>query len=93
MSLWHLPRRRLRLSLRAFLVLVLVLGGWLGWQAHKAREQRLAVEAIRQYGGFVHYDWEFVGGALSTGRQPRAPAWLRRGSSSALSTTPFRAGI
>ena len=33
---------------------------WLGWIVNKAREQREAVAALQKFGGFVHYDWEFV---------------------------------
>ncbi|QDV38837.1 leucine-rich repeat domain-containing protein [Tautonia plasticadhaerens] len=55
------PRwRRLvpRLSVRMLLVLVLVIGGGLGWVVHSARVQREAVEAIRRAGGSVQYDWQ-----------------------------------
>lgn len=54
------PRRRLvpRLSVRGFLVLVLILGGWLGWVVRSARVQRAAVAAIHRAGGSVRYDWE-----------------------------------
>jgi hypothetical protein len=38
------------------MVLVLVLGGWLGWAVHRARVQREVVAAIRQAGGRVWYD-------------------------------------
>jgi hypothetical protein len=71
-------RRRLRLSLRAMMLVILLVGIWLGWQVNKAREQREAVEAIRRYGGWVHYDYEFVNGKLTPGRSPRVPRWLRR---------------
>ena len=37
---------RLRISLGAFLTLVLVIGGWLGWIVHSGRIQRDAVAAI-----------------------------------------------
>jgi hypothetical protein len=60
-----LPRRwlhRLRLSLRTLIIVVLVLGGGLGWFAHLARQaqiQRDAVNAVRTAGGSVLYDWQF----------------------------------
>jgi Leucine-rich repeat (LRR) protein len=38
------------------MVLVLILGGWLGWIVHRARVQREVVAAIRQAGGRVFYD-------------------------------------
>src|SRR5262245_49108922 len=74
----QIPRRRLRLSLRGMILLVLVLGLWLGWHARRARLQREAVAAVREYGGFVRYDWEFLNGRPATAAAPRAPGWLRR---------------
>lgn len=47
-----------RLSVRMLLVLVLVVGGGLGWVVHSARVQREAVEAIRRAGGSVQFDWQ-----------------------------------
>src|SRR5687767_14838530 len=77
----HRPRRRLAISLRVLLFLILAFGLWLGRQVHLAREQRLFVQAVRDYGGTVggtvHYDHEFVNGKLTPGTEPRAPAWLR----------------
>src|SRR3954470_19147573 len=74
------PRRRLSLSLslRGSMLLILCLGLWLGRQAHLARQQREAVAAIEEYGGFVRFDWEFVDGRRVPGAAPRAPGWLRR---------------
>jgi hypothetical protein len=72
------PRRRyLRLSVRALIVLVLVIGGGLGWFVHSVRIQRDAVAAIRKAGGLVWYDWQAnaAGKTLPTGR-PWAPNWL-----------------
>lgn len=71
-------RRKLTLSLRALLLVVLAFGLWLGWRVDKARNQRLAVAAIREYGGEINYDWEYVGDVLTPGRQPLGPKWLRR---------------
>lgn len=71
-------RRRFKISLRLAMVLVFFVALWMARQANKAREQREAVEAVKQYGGWVHYDYEFVNGTLIPGRQPRVPAALRR---------------
>jgi hypothetical protein len=71
-------RRRLKISLRTMMLVVLVVGLWLSRQVHMAREQRAAVAAVQKYGGWVHYDYEFVNGKLTPGRNPRAPRWLRR---------------
>jgi hypothetical protein len=60
------------------MLLVLVLACWLGWITNKARQQRVAVTAITQSHGSVRYDWEFVNGKLTTGRELAAPRWLRR---------------
>ena len=86
---------RLKISLRVLMLLVLVFGVWLGSQVNKAHEQRAAVAAVKKFGGWVHYDWEFVKGPvtvppgnflwtppwgkLTPGRSPWAPDWVRRG--------------
>src|SRR5262245_19014984 len=67
------PRRRgLNISVRALLLVVLVLGLWLGWRVNRAREQRLAVRTIALHGGVVSYDWH-----LALLHSPPAPAWVR----------------
>lgn len=71
-------RHRLKVSLRATMLVILLVGIWLGWQVNKAREQRGAVAAVQRYGGWVHYDYEFINNKLTSGRSPRAPRWLRR---------------
>ena len=48
--------RRVRISLRGLMVVVLVIGGGLGWVMQRARVQREAVAAIRRAGGSVLYD-------------------------------------
>jgi hypothetical protein len=55
------PRRRRRvrgLSIRMLMLVVLVVGGWLGWICYRARVQREAVAAIVQAEGRVYYDWQ-----------------------------------
>jgi uncharacterized membrane protein len=57
-------RHRLQISIRGLIVLVLVIGGCLGWIAHivrSAQGQRDAVAAVRKAGGVVLYDWQFDG--------------------------------
>jgi Leucine Rich repeat len=87
-------RHRLRISLRVLMLLILLLGIWLGWRVNKARAQREAVAAVRKFGGWVHFDYEFKNGpvsvprghaiwkpswgTLSPGKSPSAPVWLRR---------------
>ena len=78
-------RRYLRFSVRGLIVLVLVIGGWLGWLVRSARVQRDSVRAIERGGGFVRYDWDGPGvfhdeektamGTLGT-TKPWVPRWL-----------------
>ncbi len=80
-------RRWLRLSLRGLIVLVLIIGGCLGWIAHivrSAQRQRAAVAAVRKVGGSVLYDWQFDGGEVRvkpgtntiSDEVPGWPKWL-----------------
>lgn len=71
-------RRRFRFTLRASMFLVLSFAAWLGWRVHLARTQRQVVAAIRAFGGYVGYDWEWERDRLKRGAAPKAPAWLRR---------------
>jgi hypothetical protein len=50
-------RRFLRFSMRGMIVVVLLVGGWLGWIVRSARIQREAVAAIKNAGGAVAYGW------------------------------------
>ena len=71
-------QRYLRLSVRSLVVLVIVIGGWLGWIVHRARVQRDAVTAVERAGGKVMYDWEWQwkkGQPVRT-RTTRCPSWL-----------------
>jgi internalin A len=69
-------RRYLRFSVRALIVLVLLIGAGLGWLVHQAHVQRDAVAAIREAGGAVRYDWEWSNGNSLPGGEPWAPRWL-----------------
>src|SRR4051794_7832725 len=68
---WH----RAVLSLRALMLLVLVLGGGLGWVAHRAAVQRRAVAAIEAAGGRVFYDWDLSDGVAKPPGTRRT--WLK----------------
>src|SRR5262245_35219340 len=61
---WHL----LRFSVRGSLLLVLLLGGGLGWIVQRAQIQRDAVAAIRQAGGSVTYDWQRRTSSIPNGK-------------------------
>src|ERR1700733_11308113 len=70
-------RKRWGLSLRVLMVLVLLLGGGMGWYAYRARVQREAVAAIEAAGGKVYYDWEWNGDqAAPPTAKPKWPKWL-----------------
>jgi hypothetical protein len=69
-------RRFLRFSVRGMIVLVLVVGGGLGWLVRSARIQRDAVAAIEKVGGSVSYNWEWSNGKSIPGGKPWAPRWL-----------------
>jgi hypothetical protein len=66
----------LRYSVRGLIVLVLVIGVWLGWLVQMARIQRGAVAAIQKAGGNVAYDWEWSNGKSISGGKPWGPRWL-----------------
>jgi hypothetical protein len=46
------------MSLRAMMLVIVVVAGWLGWICNRARVQREAVAAIEAAGGMVSFDWE-----------------------------------
>jgi hypothetical protein len=65
------------MSLRALIILVLVLGGGFGWVAHRAQTQRKAVAAIKRAGGTVAYDWTWKNGMYDPiGSRSPWPNWL-----------------
>jgi Leucine Rich Repeat (LRR) protein len=66
-------RRYLRFSVRTMIVLVLVIGGWLGWFVRSARIQREAVAAIQAAGGSFFYNWQSKDGEYLDGTEPFAP--------------------
>jgi hypothetical protein len=69
---------RFRISIRALVLFVLIVGSGLGWVVRRARIQRNAVAAIREAGGSYWYDWEYKEGTSTrywTG-EPWAPRWL-----------------
>lgn len=72
------PRKRIRLTLRVLMLGIACLAVFLGWQVHKARQQREAVAAVRRHGGDVGYNHDFVSGVWMDGKNPWGPKWLRR---------------
>jgi internalin A len=69
-------RRFLRFSVRAMIVVVLVIGAWMGWIVRQAHVQRDAVAVIRRAGCSVMYNWEWSDGRSIPGGKPQAPRWL-----------------
>jgi hypothetical protein len=72
------PKRRLSISLRATLVLVLLVGFGLGWPIARARQQRIAVDTVLALNGVVMYDWQDDIDSTPESLGPKVPKWLRR---------------
>jgi hypothetical protein len=61
------------------MVLVLVVGGGLGWAIHRAQVQREAVARIKGAGGEVAYSWQRSNGmSIIPMPKPPWPDWVRR---------------
>jgi hypothetical protein len=69
-------RSRVRISVRALMVLVLLVGGWMGWLVRSARVQRAAVTAIQRVNGYVEYEWDFTNPNRKPDHGPWWPNWL-----------------
>jgi hypothetical protein len=67
---------KVRLSVRTLMVLVLLVGGGLGWYIREVRLQIAAVAAVEKARGHVGYAWEYKDDQPAYGGKPRAPAWL-----------------
>lgn len=68
--------RRVRISLRTSLCVVLLLGGGLGWMLHRVKIEHQAVAAIERAGGSVLYEWQYRKGVTFTRGKPNWPDWL-----------------
>ena len=68
-------RRFLRFSLRTLLLVMLVLCVVLGWTVNRA-QQRRAVQAVKEMGGSVIYDFEAVPDEAEPPDR-RVPRWSR----------------
>jgi hypothetical protein len=66
------------------MIVVLAIGGFLGWKVNRARDQRLAVAAIQAKQGKIAYDYQMTSDdvldpkPISLTSEPHAPRWLRR---------------
>ncbi len=82
-----LPRPRFTLSVRSLMILVLIIGGVLGWKVLHAAVQRRAVTEISRVGGMVVYEHQIgpdhqlqieIGpGAVRLKPHPWIPDWLQ----------------
>jgi internalin A len=72
----HPWRRYLRFSVRGLIVVVLVIGAWLGWMVEGAHIQRDVAARIRKAGGSVVYEWDWRDGNSNPVGKPWAPRWL-----------------
>ncbi len=73
------PRRlRLVLSVRTLMLLVLLVGGWLGWQVRRANVQKRAVAQVKKAHGDIIYEYPYPGGFRNSREDHWAPAWLRK---------------
>ena len=52
--------RRLKISVRVLMLLIVLVAAALAWQMNKVRRQREAVAAVYKFGGWVLYDHEFL---------------------------------
>src|SRR4051812_23282319 len=72
------PRRRLRLSVRAMMAVVLVLAVVLGLMVRRAQVQRDAVAAIGRTGGSLHYGWEVTRVVPNIDTDSRRKPWCSK---------------
>ena len=76
---WKPWRRIFRIRLRTLIILVLSVGGGLGWLIHEARVQRDAVATITRNGGSCAYSWQWSYKQPYPSRpKPPWPEWARR---------------
>jgi hypothetical protein len=70
--------RWFRFSLRTLLLLLTVVGIWLGYTVNAARRQRAAVNTLQGSGVTIMYDYmETAARTWSTSGKPSGPDWLR----------------
>lgn len=75
-SFQRLLMRRLRFSVRQLLILILMVGGCLGWVIRSERIQREAVAILKKNDALVWYNWECKDGKYIPNGEPWAPKWL-----------------
>ncbi len=79
-SMKLIKRSWFRYSLRTFLVILTLFAVWLGVQVHRARQTRLAIDAIEELRGQINYVHERItsgGFGFDSSAKLPGPAWLR----------------
>lgn len=73
------PKRAFRFSfsLRSFFIGLTLFSLWLGFHMRSTNLQKDAVKRIREYGGWVRYDYQMPNGAFDPKASSFAPSWLR----------------
>lgn len=82
MHITRLPRWariRPRMSLRVFMVIIVVVGIPIAWKANSARVQRRATHALWENNGGAGYDYAYLNGEYFDQNEghPNVPEWLR----------------
>ena len=70
-----LCRHRLQFGLRTLLVFITVFGVWFGFYMQRVRRQKEAARVIREFGGWVHYDFQELP-TKPLEFDPRAKPWV-----------------
>ena len=72
-------RRLLRVSLRAFFVLITLFAIWLGFSVSRANKQRNAVAALSMFDVTIHYEHQLDLATMEvdSDAEPPGPKWLR----------------
>jgi hypothetical protein len=74
-----LKRRWFAFSLRALFIVVTVLGVWLGFIVHHARQQKAALAALESVGGYFYYDYQYEPPeTYYPNAAPPGPSWFWR---------------
>jgi hypothetical protein len=63
------------MTVRTLMLIVLAVGGGVGWVGYRARVERDAFEAVTRMRGRVYFDWQWTHGVPRSSAQP---GWLTR---------------
>ena len=73
-----IPRKYFRFGLSTLMLLITVFCVWMGVQVNRARDTRLAIDAIEELGGEVYYVHERTKSGIYVRKaELPGPAWLR----------------